>query len=155
MPKTGRSLVGMVAGFIPEWRPVFDRNGGRLHVGIRSWRERWAKTHPVYPSLAQFDCTPLGEAFLQPIFMRQMHDIILFALMPAQVQLALGQRSTISLVQSPLAPLLEKVDVSAEVLRMAPGRIFEAFFTLAELQPGLFSDCIRNAPRDLSSNDTR
>ncbi|TIQ52206.1 MAG: hypothetical protein E5X46_01460 [Mesorhizobium sp.] len=35
MPKTGRSLVGMVAGFIPEWRPVFDRNGGRLHVGIR------------------------------------------------------------------------------------------------------------------------
>ncbi|RWB99687.1 MAG: hypothetical protein EOQ57_18160 [Mesorhizobium sp.] len=36
MPKTGRSLVGMVAGFIPEWRPVFDRNGGRLHVGIRN-----------------------------------------------------------------------------------------------------------------------
>ncbi|ESY27747.1 hypothetical protein X747_32845 [Mesorhizobium sp. LNJC384A00] len=25
----------MVAGFIPEWWPVFDRNGGRLHVGIR------------------------------------------------------------------------------------------------------------------------
>lgn len=121
----------------------------------RRWRERWAKTHPVSPSLAQFDCTPLGEAFLQPIFMRQMHDIILFALMPAQVQLALGQRSTISLVQSPLAPLLEKVDVTAEVLRMAPGRLFEAFFTLAELQPGLFSDCIRNAPRDLPSNDTR
>ncbi|MGY3331229.1 hypothetical protein ACVILI_004246 [Mesorhizobium sp. USDA 4775] len=36
MPKTGRSLVGMVAGFIPEWWPVFDRNGGRLHVGIRT-----------------------------------------------------------------------------------------------------------------------
>ncbi|MER9064874.1 hypothetical protein NKI16_33525, partial [Mesorhizobium sp. M0698] len=29
--------VGMVAGFIPEWWPVFDRNGGRLHVGIRTW----------------------------------------------------------------------------------------------------------------------
>lgn len=36
MPKTGRSLVGMVAGFIPEWWPVLDRNGGRLHVGIRT-----------------------------------------------------------------------------------------------------------------------
>ncbi|RWP40259.1 MAG: hypothetical protein EOR05_33190 [Mesorhizobium sp.] len=36
MPKTGRSLVGMVAGFIPEWWPVFDRNGGRLHVEIRT-----------------------------------------------------------------------------------------------------------------------
>lgn len=28
MPKTGRSLVGMAAGFIMEWWPVFDRNGG-------------------------------------------------------------------------------------------------------------------------------
>ncbi|WP_287073954.1 hypothetical protein [Mesorhizobium sp.] len=42
MPKTGRSLVGMVAGFIPEWWPVFDRNGGRLHVGIRSFRDTGA-----------------------------------------------------------------------------------------------------------------
>lgn len=41
MPKNGRSLVGMAAGFIPEWWPVFDRNGGRLHAGIRTlsfWR---------------------------------------------------------------------------------------------------------------------
>lgn len=35
MPKTGRLLIGMVAGFKSEWWPVFDRNGGRLHVGIR------------------------------------------------------------------------------------------------------------------------
>ncbi|RWD50816.1 MAG: hypothetical protein EOS36_30215 [Mesorhizobium sp.] len=35
MPKTGRSLIGTVAGFKSEWWPVFDRNGGRLHVGIR------------------------------------------------------------------------------------------------------------------------
>lgn len=34
--ETGRSLVGMVAGFIPEWWAVSDRNGGRLHVGIRT-----------------------------------------------------------------------------------------------------------------------
>lgn len=26
MPKTGRSLVGMVAGFKPEWRPASYRN---------------------------------------------------------------------------------------------------------------------------------
>ncbi|MCM0753553.1 hypothetical protein DEA98_28930 (plasmid) [Brucella pseudogrignonensis] len=35
MPKTGRSLIGIVAGFKSEWWPVFDRNAGRLHVGIR------------------------------------------------------------------------------------------------------------------------
>lgn len=35
MPKTGRLLIGTVAGFKSEWWPVFDRNGGRLHVGIR------------------------------------------------------------------------------------------------------------------------
>jgi len=34
VPKTGRSLIGTVAGFKSEWWPVFDRNGGRLHVGI-------------------------------------------------------------------------------------------------------------------------
>ncbi|TAX43602.1 hypothetical protein ELI02_32925 [Rhizobium leguminosarum] len=36
MPKTGRSLIGTVAGFKSEWWPVFDRNAGRLHVGIRN-----------------------------------------------------------------------------------------------------------------------
>ncbi|RWX60344.1 hypothetical protein EN780_32285 [Mesorhizobium sp. M4B.F.Ca.ET.089.01.1.1] len=48
MPKTGRLLIGMVAGFKSEWWPVFDRNGGRLHVGIRTlaemrrtYRPRW------------------------------------------------------------------------------------------------------------------
>jgi hypothetical protein len=35
VPKTGRSLIGIVAGFKSEWWPVFDRNAGRLHVGIR------------------------------------------------------------------------------------------------------------------------
>ncbi|EPE93747.1 hypothetical protein RGCCGE502_33151 (plasmid) [Rhizobium grahamii CCGE 502] len=36
MPKTGRSLIGTVAGFKSEWWPVFDPIAGRLHVGIRS-----------------------------------------------------------------------------------------------------------------------
>jgi hypothetical protein len=36
VPKTGRFLIGTVAGFKSEWWPVFDRNGGRLHVGIRT-----------------------------------------------------------------------------------------------------------------------
>jgi len=34
-PETGRQLIGIVAGFKSEWWPVFDRNAGRLHVGIR------------------------------------------------------------------------------------------------------------------------
>ncbi|OWW02165.1 hypothetical protein ATY81_23115 [Rhizobium sp. R72] len=33
--ETGRSLIGTVAGFKSEWWPVFDRNAGRLHIGIR------------------------------------------------------------------------------------------------------------------------
>lgn len=40
MPKTGRLLIGMLAGFESEWWPVFDRKGGRLDVGsrkLRSW----------------------------------------------------------------------------------------------------------------------
>src|SRR6202022_1125010 len=30
----GRKLIGMPAGFISEWWPASNRNGGRLHVGI-------------------------------------------------------------------------------------------------------------------------
>ncbi|NKL24910.1 hypothetical protein [Rhizobium leguminosarum] len=35
VPKTGRILIGTVAGFKSEWWPVSGRIGGRLHVGIR------------------------------------------------------------------------------------------------------------------------
>ncbi|QHG69960.1 hypothetical protein DQW09_08860 [Ensifer adhaerens] len=35
-PETGRSLIGIVAGFKSERWPDFDRNGGRLQIGIRS-----------------------------------------------------------------------------------------------------------------------
>jgi integrase len=42
----------MVAGFKSEWLPVFDRNGGRLHVGIRSYVEAAssANTRRAYAS---------------------------------------------------------------------------------------------------------
>ena len=46
MPKTGRLLIGMVAGFKSERWPVFDRNGGRLHLGIRT-------VVPLVPMLAR------------------------------------------------------------------------------------------------------
>ena len=35
-PKTGRQLIGIVAGFKSERWPVIDRNAGRLQLGIRS-----------------------------------------------------------------------------------------------------------------------
>ncbi len=35
-PETGRSLIGIVAGFKSERWPDFDRNGGRLQIGIRT-----------------------------------------------------------------------------------------------------------------------
>ena len=38
-PETGRSLIGIVAGFKSERWPDFDRNGGRLQIGIRSSSE--------------------------------------------------------------------------------------------------------------------
>lgn len=34
-PETGRSLIGIVAGFKSERWPDFGRNGGRLQIGIR------------------------------------------------------------------------------------------------------------------------
>ncbi|MDW9536259.1 hypothetical protein GOB07_09190 [Sinorhizobium meliloti] len=35
-PETGRQLIGIVAGFKSERWPDFDRNAGRLQVGIRN-----------------------------------------------------------------------------------------------------------------------
>jgi hypothetical protein len=35
-PKTGRQLIGIVAGFKSERWPVIDRNTGRLQLGIRN-----------------------------------------------------------------------------------------------------------------------
>ena len=32
--ETWPELIGMPAGFISEWWPASNRNGGRLHVGI-------------------------------------------------------------------------------------------------------------------------
>jgi len=37
-PKTGRHLIGIVAGFKSERWPVIDRNAGRLQLGIRNVR---------------------------------------------------------------------------------------------------------------------
>ena len=34
-PKTGRQLIGIVAGFKSKRWPDIDRNAGPLHVGIR------------------------------------------------------------------------------------------------------------------------
>ncbi|MER9559867.1 hypothetical protein [Mesorhizobium sp. M0323] len=62
MPKTGRSLVGMVAGFIPEWWPVFDRNGGRLHVGIRTSRVDAAVADAFLAALAPAEIDVLSRA---------------------------------------------------------------------------------------------
>lgn len=39
-PETGRSLIGIVAGFKSERWPDFDRNGGRLQIGIRRFVRR-------------------------------------------------------------------------------------------------------------------
>lgn len=43
MPKTGRSLIGTLAGFMSECWSVFDRNAGRLHVEIRRHGRRNAR----------------------------------------------------------------------------------------------------------------
>lgn len=42
-PETGRSLIGIVAGFKSERWPDFDRNGGRLQIGIRILKSRCKK----------------------------------------------------------------------------------------------------------------
>ncbi|ESX64470.1 hypothetical protein X759_31230 [Mesorhizobium sp. LSHC420B00] len=40
-------MIGTVAGFKSEWWPVFDRNGGRLHVGIRTLAVVVASNHSL------------------------------------------------------------------------------------------------------------
>ena len=45
-PKTGRHLIGIVAGFKSERWPVIDRNARRLHVGIRRGYVRLPLTVP-------------------------------------------------------------------------------------------------------------
>ena len=73
MPKTGRSLIGTVAGFRSEWWPVFDRNGGRLHVGIRNQTQQVAANRCIIApdSLASGHFAivdPVGRAILLPLF---------------------------------------------------------------------------------------
>ncbi|TAX43410.1 hypothetical protein ELI02_34025 [Rhizobium leguminosarum] len=60
MPKTGRSLIGTVAGFKSEWWPVFDRNAGRLHVGIRRRPLVLPRSGSAERSDAPFDTGPRG-----------------------------------------------------------------------------------------------
>lgn len=44
-PKTGRQLIGIVAGFKSERWPVIDRNTGRLQLGIRNQLTKTAGFH--------------------------------------------------------------------------------------------------------------
>lgn len=47
-PRTGRSLIGIVAGFKSERWPVIDRNAGRLQLGIRIQKEERCLSQPVF-----------------------------------------------------------------------------------------------------------
>lgn len=49
-PKTGRQLIGIVAGFKSERWPVIDRNAGRLQLGIRT-RERTSRRFRKFSQL--------------------------------------------------------------------------------------------------------
>ncbi|BCG90804.1 hypothetical protein MesoLj113c_69140 [Mesorhizobium sp. 113-3-9] len=116
MPKTGRSLVGMVAGFIPEWWPVFDRNGGRLHVGIRTlaqiMRTGWYRQVHVksrqcrlWRSLLVARRTVLNE-------MRSIENVVRAILREAGVKLGLPSRSAFA------GRVRELTGADAEVMAM-------------------------------------
>ncbi|ESY00497.1 MULTISPECIES: glycosyltransferase [unclassified Mesorhizobium] len=113
------------------------------------WWHRWTSLHPNHHSLREFDRSDALEAFANAVFVRQVHTLILFALVPTHVRLALDGRTIKSLTGSPLVPLLERVAVAPESLRTTPGQLLEGYFDLAERQPGLFADCIEKA-RDYS-----
>ncbi|RTM10591.1 MAG: glycosyltransferase [Hyphomicrobiales bacterium] len=117
----------------------------------QAWRARWATDHPAGLPLDAFDCAHPATDLVGAVFVRQVHFLILYALLPIRVQLALGRCDGASVLRSPLGRLLEEVSIDAEALRTQPGRLFEAFFALADLRPQLFADCISQGPLPPSS----
>ncbi|MER9353760.1 glycosyltransferase family 2 protein [Mesorhizobium sp. M0514] len=109
------------------------------------WWARWAKLHPNHHSLREFDRSDALQAFANAVFVRQVHTLILFALVPTHVRLAVDGHTIKSLIGSPLVPLLERVDVAPNSLRTTPGQLLEGYFDLAERQPELFAYCIEKA----------
>lgn len=73
-PETGRSLIGIVAGFKSERWPDFDRNGGRLQVGIRTlrlWSCPMASPSPARPyfltaAASEYSVLSFGAFFFLP-----------------------------------------------------------------------------------------
>jgi len=53
-PEGGRLLIGMLAGFIPEWWPTSNRNTRPVWIGIRT---RWPKTDTTATGSVAKDAT--------------------------------------------------------------------------------------------------
>ncbi|MGX5805044.1 glycosyltransferase family 2 protein [Bradyrhizobium sp. Arg314] len=106
------------------------------------WRQRWAASHKRVLSLDDFERSGDSERLIKhAAFVRQMHMLVLFALVPIHVQLALGT-SARSALGSPLGQLLKAVAVDLETVKTQPGQILDAFLHLADDNPELFADCI-------------
>ena len=108
----------------------------------QGWRTRWALDHPTGLPLDAFNCADPGTDLMGAVFIRQVHFLILYALAPIRIQLALGRFGRASVSRSPLVQLLDEVAIDADVLRTHPGRLFDALFALADQRPQLFADCI-------------
>ncbi|PAQ08905.1 glycosyltransferase family 2 protein [Mesorhizobium temperatum] len=105
------------------------------------WRQRWTLMHPRVLSLDDFERPDSERVIEGAAFVRQIHTLVLFALLPIHVQVALGTRARPP-AGSPLAALLHAVEVNLNIVRTRPGKIFEAFFQLADEEPQLFVDCV-------------
>ncbi|MGX9147730.1 glycosyltransferase family 2 protein [Mesorhizobium sp. 128a] len=105
------------------------------------WRQRWTSAHSRVLSLEDFERSDNECDIENAAIVRQIHTLVLFALLPVHVQMALGG-SARPPAGSPLSPLLQAVEVDLEIVRSHPGKIFEAFFNLVDEEPQLFANCI-------------
>ncbi|GLR45824.1 hypothetical protein GCM10007880_63420 [Mesorhizobium amorphae] len=107
------------------------------------WRRRWASTHPQKLSLADFDKPEIRATIQDATLTRQIHTLVLFALLPMCIEMGL-RTSPGPKPCSPIAPLLSSIHLDLDSFRIAPGTAFEALFRLADERREAFSDCIAN-----------
>ncbi|MGX5845017.1 glycosyltransferase [Mesorhizobium sp. ArgA1] len=103
------------------------------------WWEKWRAQHSMPMTLRDFDRPGTIDGFAKAVFDRQVHDLILFALVPLQVRIALGIPAPMT--EPCLAAILQKVKFP-DTLTNGSGRLFEKFFSLADEEPWVFADCI-------------
>src|SRR3546814_3965544 len=98
-----------------------------------SWCRRWRAEQGGPHALKDFDRPNAGRIFAKACFVRQVHSLVLFRLMPAYVAGLFERSDRRDVLDSPLDELASKIPViSSKDIAANPGRLFEALFAMIE-----------------------